>query len=272
MKAAISGNASECRDLIGLGASVHVVDRAKESVLLKAAQRGYADICLALIARGAKVNIRNTDKRTPLECAANNGHVDVCRLLLDHGADVNAKCPRGWSALLLTHCADTYRLLLSRGADIHVVSEIGWNSLHAAAVANKADSACICEMLLNNGININSVVKAAGKKASERGVAGFLTTLLERCIDPNLKKDEGMDGFTALHLAASSGATATCLVLLERNCDAHAKNKAGQTALDLAIGNSRDACASAIRAWCAAKAARAVLQEFSIDSKKAAAP
>ncbi|XP_029446863.1 ankyrin repeat domain-containing protein 12 isoform X2 [Rhinatrema bivittatum] len=85
--AAIRGDVTQVKELIGLGANVNVKDFAGWTPLHEACNMGYYDVAKVLIAAGADVNTQGLDDDTPLHDAASSGHRDIVKLLLRHGGN-----------------------------------------------------------------------------------------------------------------------------------------------------------------------------------------
>lgn len=126
---------------------------------------------------------------------------------------------------------------LEQGANVHTANKDGSSALRLAAWGGHTN---ICQLLLEHGANVNAV--------------------------------DGYDR-SALHMAAWRGCADTCLALLECNANFKLKTQLHETALELATRRENDRCASAIRSWIVANAARLALQEITVDtSLKAVAP
>ncbi|XP_030069237.1 ankyrin repeat domain-containing protein 12 isoform X1 [Microcaecilia unicolor] len=85
--AAIRGDVTQVKELIGLGANVNVKDFAGWTPLHEACNMGYYDVAKVLIAAGADVNTQGLDDDTPLHDAASSGHREIVKLLLRHGGN-----------------------------------------------------------------------------------------------------------------------------------------------------------------------------------------
>jgi ankyrin repeat protein len=138
--------------------------------------------------------------RTALHQAAALGRDDLARILLESGADVNAKDRFGSSPL---HEAASKghllvgQLLLSNGAEISSRDNWGETPLHRAVESE--DNESTLQMLLDS--------------------------------DDGDINAQDLYGWTALHLAASTGNETATRLLLTAGADVHAKDGIGQTAI-----------------------------------------
>jgi ankyrin repeat protein len=148
------------------------------------------------------------------EAAMNGKTEDVKTLLAQDNTLLNAHSADGWTALHLTSYfgrLETMEALLQAGADVTIRTTNNLNNLnnqplHAAAASPKT-AAAACEILLNNGADIN---------AQQHG------------------------GFTALHEAAQNGDEATVGLLLARGADTTIRLDNGQTAREIAVEHGRE--------------------------------
>ena len=232
--------------LIARGAKVNTttqvyIDAAEGTPLHKAAEHKNATLVRALLAAGADVEAEDTWDFTPLHDAVAARSVECARLLMEAGADVNAgggfdrnitplmtacDLPGRWSGR--RRKGDTnvemVRLLIDAGADVNARADVR-DPFEPAEVDVRTPLLVAAEA---EDLPTIRVLVAAG---ADVRVA-----------------DE--DGETPLHLIAGSsaglhltrGSTSADLrrmeeaarLLLEAGADRSAKNKAGETALDLA--------------------------------------
>lgn len=111
------------------------------------------------------------------------GHMEVVQLLLDSFVDVESPTMHQSNAFMLAACCDktgVMQLLLERRANKDVVDTIGYHSLHRAAELGNLE---VCRVLLAWGFDLKDAT-------------------------------EGMNGFTALHLAVKEGPGFAMQVLL----------------------------------------------------------
>ena len=109
--------------------------------------------------------------------------MEVVQLLLDSFVDVESPTMHQSNAFMLAACCDktgVMQLLLERRANKDVVDTIGYHSLHRAAELGNLE---VCRVLLAWGFDLKDAT-------------------------------EGMNGFTALHLAVKEGPGFAMQVLL----------------------------------------------------------
>jgi ankyrin repeat protein len=188
-------------------AALRTTDQEGHSPILLAAYVGSPEIVEALTAAGAPLNV--------FEAAA-LGRTDMVREYL--GINPGALASRAHDGWTLLHLAaffgheDTALLLLEAGADPAAISrnEMANTPLHSAV---------------------------AGRRL------GVATLLLRRGADP----DAGAQGLSPLHLAGHAGHQPLCELLLAFGADAATPDPFGQTAADLAAGQSHHAVADYLR-------------------------
>ena len=219
---------------------------------MHAAQHGYEDVCARLILAGASINDRKTDGDTPLFMAALNGHYRVCTMLALRGADVHVTTDSGATALFAAAQAgsvDCCRLLLEMGAAVDALRSDGVAPLcvaascghlnvctallAAGAVASRANvhgvtalhvaargHADICRLLLNHGADIRL---CCGGQVDGAAAGGYERPTLRRAVlikaDANVTAVRA-DGLSALTVAAGSGHSDVCWLLLDHGANA----------------------------------------------------
>jgi ankyrin repeat protein len=158
--------------------------------------------------RSECVAFTDTDHATTvLETQSEVGNTEVVRLLLKNGAKTDRP-----SALILAiglGDVDTARVLIENGADVRARAKDGATLLHLAVTEYDQDAAML-DLLVNNGIDINS--KATG-------------------VDMN---GQNKAGWTPLMYAAGYGCFKNVPYLLRHGADPLARDTQGVTALELA--------------------------------------
>jgi ankyrin repeat protein len=243
--------------------------------LLEAAEKGCVSVAQKLIDQGASVEARNRFANMALHQAAQGGHVAVIKLLLDKGANINQANLAGSTPLLKAvnnNKSKAVEALLAAGASHEAVGGKGVTPLGAAAY-NGNDR--IVKLLLKHsakpdeadGTGKGPVVYAAAK-----GFTSIVQVLFDAGLDPNItyghsltalmwaaghsndvpppeglkavdlivksgaKLDAADDrGRTALMIAAERNHPLIVKFLLEQGADRSARDKAGKSALDLAV-------------------------------------
>jgi ankyrin repeat protein len=224
---AVKANSLESvKALLAGGASVNEVTGYGWSPLLVATQNRFYQLGAYLISQGADVNLANGGNWTPLYLATDNrnieggdypvrkgdmDHMEFIKLLLDSGANVNTR---------IRDNTDTRTVFTGQWMDE--------NGATAFFRASWSGDVPLMKLLLAYGAdpNINTVLKvtplqvAAGigwvegitYEASREQTLEAVKMLIALGNDPNAQADTGR---TALHGAATKGATAAVQVLVD---------------------------------------------------------
>ncbi|KAG0483711.1 hypothetical protein HPP92_011795 [Vanilla planifolia] len=184
--------------------SADSVDARGQTLLHLAISRGRADLVQLILEFDANVNATNLAGRSALEAAAAVGEVLIAELLLARGASTRRSQGSNWGPLHHSAAAghlELLQLLLLHGAAPDLPAADGLTALHLAAEERRKE--CVATLL------------SAGALAEARG---------------------GAAGYTALHVAASTGDEATARLLVEKGCAGlrEARDSAGMTAYDVA--------------------------------------
>lgn len=203
-------------------------------VLHCAIQSLSAEIVNKLLAAGAQPDGRNSrTKRTCLHSAVSNRSDEVAVLeimasLLKAGADVNAVDVDKQSALHLSVNSNSgssdasteyEELLIQKGADVYQKCSSGRMPIHY--VFKKINN-------LEDKTAIDPIV---------------LLSLLTRTMKDQQLDEVDCNCQSALHLAASRGATISCVHLLQKKASVDRLDKDGNTPLSFAVANRHDSCA-----------------------------
>ncbi len=238
-----------------------------------AALRGQAAVAGLLVAAGADLEARNAAGETPEDVARRSKHPEIAGILASPqpaGATPSAAIvgagasifdaaktgdlarireilgaapslasahdtafgatPLHWAAL--RGQTEAARLLIAKGADVTAVNDDGETPLDVARRAKRSE----VEQLLAEA---SSTPKSRFFQAVREGDVDGVSQLLDR--DPKLVKERDTAfGATALHWAALRGHAEVVKLLLERGADPAARNKAGETARDVAVRAKRD--------------------------------
>jgi len=160
-------------------------------------------IIMLLCKHGAFLEFRDRSGLTPLHHAAINGAHEPMLTLLDMGASVNARDLKGLTPLYKTIMEGNSRysceLLLKEHSEVDVVDFCEWTELH---------------------------------QACKRGMREIVEWLVLYGANPNAQNAAGN---TPLHICASFNKLDCARMLLYRGIDKNIKNKAGQTASEVAL-------------------------------------
>ena len=238
------------------------------------ARRGYIGYLLFIIEQTANVNIQNASGATPLHEATRFGHLDIMEVLLNNRANINAQDATGNSALHIAAPAETVlritNLLLSRGANPNLRDEHGDSPLHVAIHLNRPEPV-IKALLLSgadvtardidgktplyialekNRTNLIPLLLAHGSDifaVDNNGITPFEkaiqsnTPIIFSLITHDTVHHSDSHGNTMLHLAVRAGAdTAILQTILDLDAPVNARNKAGDTALTIAVRMDRE--------------------------------
>lgn len=250
---ALTGSAAELKKLLDGGMKPDAKTAAGTTALMLAV-RDIKKVKL-LLARGADVNARAASGVTPLMVAARQrGNTEVVRLLLEKGATTNAEkgaeVRNEATALFFAVMAGDVRTagaLLDAGARVgdrmKVLGQFVIGTLTFAALGGESG---LVEFLISKGANANEVDDDGLSALAWATLTNHVETiqvLLTRGAQVNRVDNFGM---TPVLYAASVdfGDTAVLEKLIAAGADLKAKNKQGQTALDLAKAYSHSRAAS----------------------------
>ncbi len=259
------------------GSDVNKLTHDSRTYLFWAAVKGNTDVMQYLISKGAKVTIQDSHGTTPLTFAASGGqqNTKVYDLLVQGGANLKTDVNNdGANVLLLAIGADPELKLTdyfqSKGLDIKSKDAAGSTAFDYAARAGNIE---IMKKLLSKGVTFtnNAMLMAAqgGRRSGNSlevfqylesvgvkptatsktgenvlhslvrrpGQTAIISYFISKGVNVNAINEEGNSVF--MNAAASSRDTATLALLTPLAKDINQKNKAGATALALAVkGNS----------------------------------
>lgn len=214
------------------------VNREGVALLSIAAEESDAKTAVALIELGAELERVDRINRTPLMYAARSKDPEVIQVLLEAGADIQARSKLGNTPLSWASgfgSAAGVQMLVDAGADANTVDTVlGYTPLVWASGFGDPGSIPI---LIEAGadIEVNDIAEGrsplmhAVRTGKLESVAALLTAGANvRAIDN--------DHATALHVGAGNNNVSIDKIklLVESGADLNAKNKAGETPLQLA--------------------------------------
>jgi len=248
--AAAGGDSACVRLLLDAGVPADNVRVAGGAPLLHyGAMRGLAWFCERLCAAGADVNARNDHGETPLHSAAASGRVDMIDWLIARGASTTAKNDHGESPLLVAcwrQRDDAARRLLALGLPLEEGDSYGWGPLCVAAM--RGNQALVREFTAA-GCDVDRRWRdgwTALGQAVRFGEPATVSALLDAGASPRLTED-GLDR-TPLHIAAVQGFGDLTGALLDHGACADARDRNGDTALDLAVRHGQTGVAGRLAA------------------------
>jgi ankyrin repeat protein len=273
-----AGDVTTVRDLLDKDPAL-IVKRDSEfgaTPLHWAALKGYESIVGLLMARGADASVVNAAGETPLRVAERSGRTDIVLLLRPSGVNLSeavkagdvagaraildgdpslvnrpdaafGAAPLHWAAL--KGRAEMVSYLLSVGADVNAKNAKGETPLDVARRAGRGEIVDI----LNGGATLGArrpeaasappPASAAGEAdifaATRAGDVVAVRQMLER--NPALlNQPDSQYGATPLHWAAATGHVDLVSFLVAAGADAGARNKAGETPLQVAQRANRN--------------------------------
>lgn len=213
---------------------INMQDRLGETPLHKAVQKPAKDaekIVQFLIESGARSNIRSKSKGlTALESTIRYGPTVIAKILLENRPDVNEELTHGWTAL---------REVFHHGQDIH--GKIGQHADGQTTVQNagKDHENCLIDVLLQNGVDLNSPTKDGWLPlihTVSKGSLSVIERLLKRYPRPanvNIRNTE--DNKSPLRLAITYDRYDVATFLLDYGAEVNEVNEDGWTPLAEAV-------------------------------------
>lgn len=200
--------------LLNMGASIHVLDEQRRSLLHVAAKSGdnlgnYQAVKV-LINAGLDVNAEDEQKNIPLHYAClKTGKCDIVSYLIEFSSNVNHKNAKGQTPLHLAitdnNSADVTKLLIVKRANLILADDDGNTPLHLAILYRKTE------------------------------IALLLIDLLDK---PSLN-GRNNDEETALHVAVLQNNIAVVRKLTEKRVKLSLRTEYNKTAWDIAVDENR---------------------------------
>lgn len=234
-----------------------------------AVMNNYSGLISFLLDKKIDINIKSTSGATALHEAVRTGNLRVISLLITNGADVNARDAKGNTPLHIGIPSEVHRdvitILLTNGADPNLRDEHGDTPLHIAIMLNRSLS--VVQALLNGTSDV-SIRNIQGKTplyiavqekredlipvllsygsevfaADNAGTAPFDLAsraggnVFNLLVTPQTVTQMDSAGNTLLHAAVRNRANTTQITrILNQNAPVDARNRAGDTALHIAV-------------------------------------
>jgi ankyrin repeat protein len=205
------------RVLVDRGANVNAVSsRGRTALFLAAMSAPSAEIVKLLMARGVDVKVVDAFKMSALHAATWGSDTETIRLLVDAGLDVNAANVAGFTPLINAANARNFvaaKLLIAKGAKVNVAAGDPIQKVKAGTIP------------LGNFTPLHMVALS--------GSPEFVKALLDAGASVNVSEARGL---TPLMLAVATDRQNLDIIrmLIAQGADLNARNKDGETALDLA--------------------------------------
>jgi ankyrin repeat protein len=218
------------RQLIAIGADVKADDNEGRTPLMHAASHCPFALVKELIDAGASIDARDHDGNTVLMAAAGNADADIIKLLIKRGVPLDYKNDEGESAVTLAlkvGGGENLQTLIAAGASLSLTQQ----ELNGALLvgARNGDLTTV-KFALERGADVNTKDDdtTALMLATENGKPDMVKALIDAGADLDAVDNQG---WTAMMQANEAE---NVRVLLNAGANAAIKNKAGETALELA--------------------------------------
>jgi len=242
-----SGHVEVVGLLLSKGADLAATNNSRGSGLSAASENGHTEVVKLLLAAGSRVDVKDSDGRTPLAWACLNGHLQVAQLLLDEGADVKARTNRGETPLALAALrgrTEVVKTLLDWGAEVNAEDLDCATALIGACRGGHSE---LVKLLLAKGARVK--MSRGGYRERELALAALRGDALRtrEILSLGVPVDvETSAGDTPLTLAAQLGNTAVLKLLVEKGADVNCRGRDDAAPLILAASAGRAAVVQAL--------------------------
>ncbi|MEO8592607.1 MAG: ankyrin repeat domain-containing protein [Candidatus Solibacter sp.] len=197
--------------LIKAGANVNAPNRYGVKPISIAASNGSSRMIELLLNAKADPEAAMGDGETVLMTAARSGNPDAVKLLIAHGAKVNAKEAWRGQTPLMWAAAEGHRAavetLIAAGAEINARSKNGFTPFLFAAREGRQE---VVAALLKAGVSANEALPTSARRGGAGAAHGSTALMLavsnahfelaSKLLDAGADPNEGVQGWTALHL------------------------------------------------------------------------
>ena len=216
--------------LVGAHLDVNALTVSKKSPLMLSAKSGSAEAVKYLLTKGAVVDFADSQTFTALHYACMSGNHECISVLVEAQANVNAICTQNsWTTYsgnepcpLLICCSlrlrDSVKLLLARGVDIDAVNGEGDTALIVASGERWGPK------------YYPPYVAAPTSQPPAETIIALLLDAFKHAAKVNMANK---DKVTALHKSARFGDLAACTALVSYGGNLFAKDKNGETPIDV---------------------------------------
>ncbi|XP_033229226.1 ankyrin-3-like [Belonocnema kinseyi] len=216
-----------------------VVEVTGMTALIMAAEQDHIEIFQLLLRYGAQPDAKDKQNRTALHWATNNGSLTLVTALLKSGCEVTSLFSQeGEAGYTPLHIAvdkgypDFVRLFLDAGVSVNLTTKGGFMPLHLAA---ERGNLTMVKLLLEYDADPSAegatFIETPLFFAAQAGNAQIVEILSE--ISPN-RKDEWVEGYFSLFIAAYQGHEAIVKKLLKKKVDPNAMIRNALTPLTAA--------------------------------------
>ncbi len=226
------GDLASVNRLLAKEVDVNEPDKGNNTPLILAARNGHVEVVRTLLINKAEVNHINHEKIGALQYAVESDDANLVKLMLAGGADVAVRneIDQGLLHLALSHAVA--EVLIAVGADPNLKDAEGMTPLHHATILGDL---ALLRLLVEFDADVNSPDNGGltplhlAARYDHAEIAGYL---LKQGADPNRFTHQGD---RPLHTCSKSRKHPRMVagLLVRAGAELNAKNKAGQTPLDL---------------------------------------